>query len=166
MRRLAAIVSSLMLLNGCSIYHAITAPEPVDYKNVTLGQQRAETVSILGSPKNSEVKPDVTTDIFEFTDGYNAASKSRVILYAAGDLFTLGTAEIVFWPLEWGLLQGEKMRGIVAYDGESRVNSYIFTANDGTQRWVAQKAPVVAARPEASATEPTSLPQETALVVR
>lgn len=52
-------------------------------------------------------------DNFKFIDGYHGGYKGRILLYLAGDLFTLGFAEIIFWPMEEFLLQGTENKAIV-----------------------------------------------------
>ncbi|MCX7086965.1 MAG: hypothetical protein NTV00_02805 [Methylococcales bacterium] len=119
------------LLNGCSIYQAAHAPDPVDYKQVTLGNTRTETIATLGYPKMTNQRNNHKIDTFEFQDGYHAASKSRILLYLAGDLFTLGLGEFVFWPLEANIFDGQQCKGTVTYDSEETVIRYDFKDHDG-----------------------------------
>lgn len=166
MNRLFFGVVTVLALTGCSIYEASRTPPPVDYRNVHVGETRAETVSILGYPKMTQAEGSRNVDYFEFTDGYHPASKARIILYVAGDVFTLGLAEVIFWPTELALLQGTECRGTVTYRPDNRVVGYSITHRDGTPLWVSEPpqapaapAPVPnASTEEAPAAEPAPSP--------
>ena len=122
----------LNLLTGCSIYSAINAPAPVSYESIKIGHDRMEVISVLGTPKLSDTKGIYTTDSFEFIDGNHAGYKARVLPYLAGDLITVGLAEIIFWPLEKLALDGSSDRAIVTYDMDNKVNSIkVNKKNDG-----------------------------------
>ncbi|TAN67911.1 MAG: hypothetical protein EPN17_10425 [Methylobacter sp.] len=113
---------SFVALSGCSIYSAINAPDPINYKAIQLGNDRIDVISILGQPKMSETKNLYATDYFEFIDGNHGGYKARVLPYLAGDIFTLGLAEIIFWPLEKLALEGSLNRAFVTYDLDNKVN--------------------------------------------
>ena len=55
-----------------------------------------------------------------------------MLLYLAGDLVTLGLAELVFWPMESVLMQGSKGRAIVVYGPDLIVRSVSVTRKDGS----------------------------------
>jgi hypothetical protein len=118
-------------LNGCSIYHAAHSPSPVEYKEIKLGDKRADIISKLGYPKMTDTKNDQKTDTFEFYDGYHSATKSRMILYLAGDLITVGLAELIFWPLEENVFDGKQCKGLITYDRNDTVITYDVKDNDG-----------------------------------
>jgi hypothetical protein len=59
---------------GCSIYKASTAPPPVEVERVRVGTDRTELISVLGTPKLTEVTDGQRTDMFEFTSGFDQAS--------------------------------------------------------------------------------------------
>jgi hypothetical protein len=69
-------LSLFLLLNSCSIYEAVHAPSPVEYKQIQIGGQRDQAISLLGFPKLTKQKAEHEVDTFEFIDGYNTASKS------------------------------------------------------------------------------------------
>ncbi len=73
-------MSGVSVLGGCSVYQAVHAPTPIEYKQVKLGATRTEALSYLGFPKMTDQKENQKTDSFEFIDGYNAALK-RVLFY-------------------------------------------------------------------------------------
>jgi hypothetical protein len=143
------IVPFAVLLSGCSIYQAANAPSPVDYKRVQMGLTRTETMSILGIPKLTENKGDQKIDTFEFLDGVHGASKARVLLYLAGDVFTAGLAEVIFTPLEANAFDGKRCRGIVSYNANNHVNGYELLDSDGGSLWVSGSisSPVTPSKP-------------------
>jgi len=128
-------ILSLLLLTGCSINMASKAPEPVEYKKITVDTSRTETISRLGFPKITSKKGEYKIDTYEFFDGYNSASKIRILLYLAGDIFTLGLSEFIFWPLEANLFDGNKCRGTVVYDGNDKVVGYDLLNNKSERIW-------------------------------
>ena len=133
-----------LLFSGCSVYEAAHAPPSVEYKHVRFGETRAETIAHLGLPKMSEKKGDEQTDYFEFFDGYHPASKARIILYVAGDVFTACLAEVIWWPLEMAVFEGKLCRGTVKYGPENLVKSYEIRDKKGNPLWV---GPVAASPP-------------------
>lgn len=133
-----------MLLGGCSIFHAVNAPPPVDYKKISTGTTRVDTIALLGTPKWTQKKGDQELDYFEFTDGYHGLTKARILIYAGGDLFTAGLSEILFYPLEVNLLDGKSCRATVHYGSDDRVTSYEVLSKKGAPLWVGG-TPVAAA---------------------
>lgn len=126
------ICASLVSSGGCSIYKAATAPPPVALESVKVGANRINIVGAFGVPKSTENKADMRTDVYEFVDGSASGSKVRIILYIAGDLFTLGLSELVFWPLELGFGQGTDGRAVVTYGMDDIAKSVLLIKQDGT----------------------------------
>lgn len=124
-----------IILNGCSIYEAAHAPAPVEYKNVNIGLPRDEVIKTLGFPKMTKKNSEGEQDTFEFIDGNSSASKSRILLYLAGDVFTAGLAELIFWPMESNLLDGEQCLGSVNYDRFNKVSGYDIKNKKGATLW-------------------------------
>jgi hypothetical protein len=120
-----------MASQGCSINKAINQPPPIDFSPVKIGANRAEVISVLGTPKHSEMTNGEKTDVFEFIDGYPGASKLRVILYAAADVVTLSLAELILWPLESAALDGKPGRAVVTYDEQNVVKSVKISDREG-----------------------------------
>jgi len=114
---------------------AAKAPEPVEYKEITVGGTRLEAMSRLGLPKISNRKGNYKIDTYEFFDGYHSASKARIILYLAGDIFTLGLAEFIFWPLEATVFDGDRCRATVIYDDNDKIVGYDVLDNDSEHVW-------------------------------
>lgn len=119
-------------LQGCSIYKAATAAPPVEVDNVKVGSTRPTLLATLGTPKMTEVSDDQRTDVFEFISGHHGASKARILLYLAGDFFTLGLAELVFWPMELSLLQGKEGRVVASYGSDDVVQKVLLLKKDGS----------------------------------
>jgi hypothetical protein len=136
-----SVTSLSLFIGGCSIYEAVHAPEPVEYKQLKVGFPRDQVIALLGYPKMTEQKENLKTDSFEFVDGYNAASKSRIILYLAGDFFTAGLAEIIFWPMEANALDGKQCRGIVTYGDNEQVMGYDIKDKEGKRLWFSPLPP-------------------------
>ena len=135
MKKIITAIACGIVLSGCSIYTAVKAPTPVEYKKVQVGSTRPETISVLGFPKMTDTKGDKKIDTFQFFDGYNSASKARIILYLAGDIFTAGLAEIIFWPLEENVFDGKECRGSVTYNADEKVIGYDILDNKGAHLW-------------------------------
>ncbi len=133
MKKIILVLLLSELLYGCSIYTAANAPPSVDYKKVHVNATRAETISILGVPKLTD--NNQKTDTFEFLDGIHGASKARIILYLAGDIFTVGLSELIFYPIEANAFDGKQCRGVVSYNANDRVISYDILNSDGERLW-------------------------------
>jgi hypothetical protein len=133
MRLLMALLLMATAAQGCSIYKAATAPPSVPVDHVKAGSTRFEVMSVFGVPKSSDVaQSNERTDVYEFIDGNSEAAKLRIIPYIGADLFTLGLAELVLWPIEIAALQGSEGRAVVTYDQENRVKTMLVTKKDGS----------------------------------
>jgi|GEM_PF-1177132 len=127
---------------GCSVHHAMNVPPPVEYKNVGVGDQKMETIALLGAPKYSSKKGDFTTDYYEFTDGHHGASKIRIIPYIAAGIFTAGLSEIVFYPIESGLIDGEACSANITFDKDDKIVAFQIDSKDnGKVLWSSNSAP-------------------------
>src|SRR5580765_8766017 len=131
MRLLMALLLMAIASQGCSIYKAATAPPPVKVERVRVGANRTDVISVFGTPKLTEVTDGQRTDMFEFKSGYNQASKSRILLYIAGDFFTAGLSELVFWPLELAWLDVTEGRAVATYGSDNKVQIVKITTKDG-----------------------------------
>lgn len=133
MRLLMALLLIATVAPGCSIYKAATAPPPVAVDFIRPGSSRAEVMSVFGMPKTSDmVVSNERMDVYEFIDGNHSASKLRIIPYIGADVFTLGLAELVLWPVEIALLQGSEGRAVVTFDQDNKAKSVMVTKRDGT----------------------------------
>src|SRR5262245_34895432 len=122
----------LLLTQGCSIYRAATAPSPVETGMLRPGMPRTHVMSVLGSPRSSDVVNGERTEMYEYVNGSVGASKLRILPYLAGDLLTFGIAELVFWPAELAWGQGSEERAVASYDRDDRVRQIRITKRDGT----------------------------------
>lgn len=121
------LVVLLVASQGCSVYRASTASGHVPVGTVQVGMARAQVEQVLGSPVGMYTDQEA---VYEFTDGLHGASKSRILLYLGGDIVTLGLAEIIFWPMELYVLDGQTGRAKVTYEADI-VKSIIVTRKDG-----------------------------------
>lgn len=136
---ITVLCSILAFSPGCSIYRASTAPSPIPLKEVRAGVDRNRIIAVLGMPRSTEVGADgERTDMHEYIDGNPQESKARIILYVAGDVFTLGLAELLFWPLELATLQGDEGRAVISYDRNGIAKNVFLTKMDGSPRSTTQ----------------------------
>ena len=131
-KKLYLVLAVAMMLSGCSIYKAATAPPPMMLDNVKTGADRITIVGTLGVPKLSEAKGDSKIDVHEFVSGSQEGTKARIGLYIAGDLFTIGLAELIFWPIELRFGQGTAGRAVVTYGNDDIAKSVLFAKADGS----------------------------------
>jgi len=131
MKSMVGLLSLLVVIQGCSIYKAATAPPPVPVSDARIGSTRAEVLSVFGMPKNTEQGPDGRIDMYEFTDGNHGATKFRIVPYIAADVFTLSLAELILWPLELSVLQGSEGRAVVTYDTKDIATGVKVTKKNG-----------------------------------
>ena len=106
-----------------------------------MGTNRINVVGALGVPKSTETKNEQRIDVHEFVNGSPVESKGRILLYIAGDLFTFGLAELLFWPLELGLGQGTDGRAVITYGMDDIAKAVLLSKIDGTPWEVAGVEP-------------------------
>lgn len=131
--RILILTSLALSLGGCSVYKAASQPGPADLAGIGVGTSRQIIISRLGAPKmiDTDFKGN-KQDIFEFSSGMHQATKVRVVLYLAADVFTLTLAELLLWPLEMTLLESATCTGIATYDLNLRVQSWMVTDKKDT----------------------------------
>jgi len=95
-------------------------------------QPRSHVMSVLGYPKSTEVVNGERTEMYEYVNGSEGASKVRILLYAAGDLFTLCLTELIFWPAELAFGQGTDERAVAIYGQDDKARQIRITKKDGT----------------------------------
>ena len=119
---------------ACSVYKAATQPPPADLAGIGVGTPRQEIIQRLGAPKFSDADPQGhKQDSFEFQSGMHGASKLRIILYLAADLFTLCLAEIILWPMELTVMERATCNVFATYDASQKVEAWKLTQRDGVQ---------------------------------
>lgn len=128
------LVSFVFAQSACSIYKASTQPPPADLAGIGIGTSRQEIIQRLGAPKFSDTDPQGRRqDLFEFQSGMHGASKARIILYIAGDLVTIGLAELIFWPMELTVMNSATCNASATYDSSQKVDVWKLTQKDGVQ---------------------------------
>ncbi len=129
-----ALVLVILAHSSCSVYKASTQPGPADLAGLGIGSSRGEVITRLGAPKFSDTDPQGRKqDTFEFESGFHQASKARVILYLAADVFTLTLAELILWPMELTVLERAKCLAFVTYDLSQKVEIWSLKQKDGVQ---------------------------------
>jgi hypothetical protein len=130
MKKLLKLLAIVLFsyIAGCSVYKAATQPGPADLSGIGVGTPRLIIISKLGAPKMIDTdNKGHKQDYFEFPSGMHQASKVRVVLYLAADVFTLTLAELVLWPLEMTLLESATCTGIATYDSNLKIESWMVT---------------------------------------
>jgi hypothetical protein len=98
------LVLGSVLLSSCAQCTAMKQPKPFKPTATVVGAKRADIAGELGNPVNSEQQNILLLETYKYVDGggkNNGASKTgRVILYTAGDLFTIFLDQILTWPAE------------------------------------------------------------------
>lgn len=125
------IFSIMFVLTGssaCSVYKASTQPGPANIQGIGIGSSRQEVITRLGPPKFSDNDSNgQKQEIFEFQSGLHHASKARVIPYIAADLFTLGLAELILWPMELTVMERATCVAIATYDKSQKVDTWTLS---------------------------------------
>jgi hypothetical protein len=87
-------------------------------------EMRADRISQNWPPVRNSV---------EFQSGFHQASKARVIPYLAADVFTLGLAELILWPLEMTVMERATCTAVATYDPSQKVETWLVSQKDGVQ---------------------------------
>lgn len=131
MRAVMIAMLAVLTFSGCSIYKVMTQPGHIPLGEVREGADRVKVEEIVGAPTGS--LPDGAV-VYQFADGKPGATKLRALLYLAGDVFTLGLAELIFFPTELYLLNEQSGMAGVKYDQANKAASVVITRRDG-QPW-------------------------------
>ena len=130
------LVSFMIVQSACSISAALKQPPPADLQGIGVGTPRLEIIQRLGPPNFSDTNAQgKKQDSFEFQSGMHGASKTRVILYIAGDLVTLGLAELIFWPIELTLMKSATCSAYATYDSSEtqKAETWVLKQKSGVQ---------------------------------
>ena len=123
--RRALILVAVLILPACSVYKAASQAGPADLTGIGIGSPRQELISRLGTPKLVDTAENGSKqDVFEFSSGMHQAAKLRIIPYLAADVFTIGLAEAILWPLEISVMDSATCTGIATYDTKSKVSAW------------------------------------------
>lgn len=116
------VVLMASLLEGCSVAKVVTQPGPADLKGIGIGTSRVDMISRLGPPRAIDTDSHGNKmDMFEFQSGAHQASKARAIPYLAADVFTLGLAELILWPIEMTAFEAATCHGMATYNAQQKV---------------------------------------------
>lgn len=134
-KKITVAVLLCLYLTGCSVYQAARQPGPADLSGIGIGTPRQDIISRLGTPKMVDNDPQGNKqDYFEFVSGMHQASKARILLYLAADVFTAALAEAIIWPLELSVMDAAKCNGVATYDKDLKVTSWwVHNKNDSAQ---------------------------------
>lgn len=138
-----------LMLTGCAQYAAMNQPKPFKPTASVVGAERATVTCELGAPVVSTTRNDQMTETYKYTDGgskNNAASKTgRVIIYTAGDLFTIFLDQLLTWPLE-----------TYAFAGTSHVVTVDYVKGSDGFWWAKEVRDVEQGKPQKAGAEATA----------
>jgi hypothetical protein len=90
--------------SGCAQVMVLKHPRPFKPTTLVQGTKRVVIVGELGQPQATEEHSNTLTDVYKYSDGgdkNNGASKTgRIIIYSAGDIFTLFLDQVIWIPME------------------------------------------------------------------
>jgi hypothetical protein len=93
-----------VLTSGCAQIMAIEQPSPFTPTCLKPGVKRMDVIAELGQPVTTENHNNLLADGYKYVDGgskNSGASKTcRVVLYTAGDFFTIFLDQIIWMPSE------------------------------------------------------------------
>lgn len=130
------IIASIAFLaiTGCSVNEALTQSAPANLEGIGVGTPRQVVISQIGAPKMTDTdRSGKKQDYFEFQSGMHEGTKARAILYLAADVFTIGLAELIFWPLELTALKEDACTAQATYDGDLKIEAWSVGKKSGGQ---------------------------------
>jgi len=154
--RLAALVLVLVAGVGCAQYMAIKAPGPIDRDVLQPGAERTRVAATFGAPiVTNEAAPGKVIDTYNYSDGgkrnTTLPKAGRVILYTAGDVFTLFLDQVLWMPAEL-LMDGTDYSANVEYQQRSSDRQWIATRITETKLGGDQAVRMLELDPSAAAT--------------
>jgi len=115
---ISVLLAVLLLSFGCAQSMAVKQPGPLDRSFLIGGTPHSRVTAMLGPSYTSVKEEDSLEETYVYTDGgakNSAGGKTaRVILYTAGDLFTVFLSQIIWMPMEL-LMEGDKYSAEVEY---------------------------------------------------
>ena len=116
------LLLSLLVSVGCATVVALDMPGPSRDGEIHLGAYRSEVEDLLGVGPISDFRQGERTHArYEYEDGPHQATKLRVLIYLAGDVFTLFLSEVIFWPIELVIKSNIARVGNADYDEYSQL---------------------------------------------
>ena len=129
---LGVICIVYLITSGCAVITALQHPSKKDLRILSRGTGRESVIAYLGAPVMSEKENGKTIDIYEFVQGYSGGNKAtRALTHGVLDVFTLFIWELVAWPAEAAVFDGDKMRVRVTYDENKKIEDFVFLERAG-----------------------------------
>ncbi len=115
-----ALGFAIGMSSGCAQVMAIRQPAPLDRNLLAVGTDRTVVIGVLGAPVSVDDRNDGgRTEIYKYVDGGTKNSwwskSGRVLIYTAGDVFSVWLAQIIWMPLELAF-RGTEYASTVGYD--------------------------------------------------
>lgn len=114
-----ALGASVLLLTGCAQYAAMTQPGPFKPTATVVGAERGTVIAELGSPVVSTERGESLKETYKYLDGGGkngpASKTARVVVYTAGDVFTVFLDQLLTWPVESYVFAGTSHAVTVDY---------------------------------------------------
>lgn len=126
---------------ACATYTAVKIPGPTHDEDFAIGMHRSQVESILAASPASEYKDgEGISARYDYRDGPHQASKGRVVLYIAGDIFTIFLSELIFWPIEAYARNQTKRVGTAHYDSHNRLTRLSVSRPSGEELFAIGRA--------------------------
>ena len=111
---------------------------------------RSEVEVVLRYARRSEFPEGSGTTVrYEYANGPHQASKGRIVLYIAGDVFTIFLSELVFWPIELYAKGRTERIATAYYDPDNRLGMWTIARPGGKDVLVTMgERPKPESRPE------------------
>jgi len=160
-RRRIISVLLLPLFTGCATYVAVKIPGPVDDDKIAIGEHRSAVELALRAPIVNEYHDAIgTTARYQYKNGPHEASKGRVVLYIAADVFTAFLSELIFWPIEAYASKQTERIATAQYDNDNKLVGFAVDRQGG-ERLITLGAPLPGPPPPGgeTATQPSETPR-------
>lgn len=143
-----SICASILACSGCAQFKAMDQPKPFKPTATTVGAKRVNVAGELGSPVNSEESNGHLVETYKYVDGggknTTGSKVVRVVLYTAGDLFTIFLDQLITWPAESVAFAGTDHVVTIEYekgdDGFWRIKSFTDEEQSGKKKKAAEPA--------------------------
>jgi len=121
------------LIEGCSVAKVVTQPGPADLKGIGIGTSRMDMTLASWDPRGRLIPINMATRwiCLSSSPGAHQASKARAIPYLAADVFTLGLAELILWPIEMTAFEATTCHGMATYNAQQKVIAWQATTKAG-----------------------------------
>jgi hypothetical protein len=99
-----ALGAGVLVVSGCAQYTAMNQPKPFKPTATVVGADRATVACELGAPLYRAERTNKLTETYKYFSGsswnHPAGKTTRVVIYTAGDVFTLFLDQLLTWPFE------------------------------------------------------------------